>query len=106
MAAVRASLRLRLGNAEDLEAAEAWLETWRASLVYLSADYGCVCCCSEFDVEGSAEAIAAIPPNLRADSAWTSGEGASPQPPVIADRPFWKASKLVAEMASRRRKRF
>jgi hypothetical protein len=96
---LRASLYLHAGNVDDLAAAEAWLKTWRGSLLYLSFDYGCECCSSRFDVEGSLEAIAAIPPSLSVPTPWTAGEGSSPRAPVIAEAPFWKARKRVAQAA-------
>jgi hypothetical protein len=104
VATVRASLYLRAGNADDLDAAQAWLDTWRGSLLYLSTDYGCECCSSAFDVEATPEAVAAIPPSLRVNSPWTGGEGASPRVPIVAEEAFWKARKRVAEAGSARKR--
>jgi hypothetical protein len=49
----------------------AWQTAWKRKMTFVSHDYGCGCCIHLFDLEGTQEAIDALPRELLAGSAWT-----------------------------------
>lgn len=54
----------------ELAMSEEWFAKWAPSLTYQSADQGCGCCVNIWDVEGTDEAVADLPSNIKADNAW------------------------------------
>lgn len=55
---------------EEVRAAERWLADYRAALTFVSDDEGCGCCVRLWRVEGPADVIATLPPDISADGDW------------------------------------
>lgn len=67
----RATLIISTDEPGEREDADQWFKTWSAHLTFVSENYGCGCCVDIYDVEGSQEAVDALPPRLSARSDWT-----------------------------------
>lgn len=67
----RATIIISADVPEEREAGDQWFNTWGAYLTFVSENSGCGCCVDIYDVEGSEEAIDALPPGLSARSDWT-----------------------------------
>ena len=63
-----------------IAAFEAWRAQWKDRLSHLSNDIGCGCCIHLYNVEGSEEALAALPRGLRISNGWSSGHGPRREP--------------------------
>jgi len=66
----RASIIVDVTHPEDVAACEEWFANWTTSLTYRSDNQGCGCCVNIWDVEGSGDAIAALPSTIRGHSKW------------------------------------
>jgi hypothetical protein len=66
----RATIIVEVTRPEDVAACEDWFAKWTQSLTYQSENTGCGCCVNIWDVEGSDEAIAAIPSGIQGHSSW------------------------------------
>jgi len=71
----RATIVVDVTHSEDVAACENWFARWTDSLIFRSENSGCGCCVNIWDVEGSDEAIAAIPPGIQGHSKWVDEGG-------------------------------
>jgi len=71
----RATIIVDVNDPEDVAAFEAWFATWTTSLTYRSENEGCGCCVHIWNVEGTEEALAALPDNIKAWDDSERGEG-------------------------------
>ena len=69
---MRATTVVSTDSPGQVDAADAWFAKWGAALSYRSENAGCGCCVHIWDVDGPAEAIAELPPEVRSSSPWTS----------------------------------
>ncbi len=71
---MRTTIIVDANNAEDMRAAEAWLDRWRPALRHVSDDEGCGCCVHIWHVTGPAQAVDELPPSMRQlpGAGWTS----------------------------------
>jgi hypothetical protein len=74
---MRATICAAVDEAAEVEAAERWLEQHRASLSYISEQFGCGCCVLMWNVEGADAVVSTLPESLSAMSEWSRGEGSS-----------------------------
>ena len=71
-------------RAESIEAKvdyTTWLNAWRSKLTFVSRDRGCGCCIHLFNLEGTTEAIEALPDSLTS-LMWTEKTPPSMTPPL------------------------
>lgn len=61
----RATLIVDVTHPEEVTASEAWFAKWTPSLTFKSENQGCGCCVNIWDVEGTEEALAALPPSIQ-----------------------------------------
>lgn len=64
----RATLIICCDQPEEAAAAEAWFARWRSELAFVSPNEGCGCCVDIYNVDGPAEAIAALPDGISSPS--------------------------------------
>jgi hypothetical protein len=69
---MRATIIVSTDQPSEADAVDAWLAVWGARLAHRSEDLGCGCCVHIWNVEGPAEAIAALPESVRGESDWTN----------------------------------
>jgi hypothetical protein len=70
----RATVIVDVTHHEDVVASEAWFARWASALSYTSEDEGCGCCVHIWNVEGPAEALAAIPSKIKGESTWADSD--------------------------------
>jgi hypothetical protein len=70
---MRATIIVDVNEPEEDAAVTAWFERWRSELVFVSDDQGCGCCVHIWDVDGPADAIAALPVSVRSPTEWAEG---------------------------------
>lgn len=68
---MRATICVEVSRADASAAVAAWFTRWRDRLAFASENEGCGCCVDMWNVDGPAEAIAEIPPSVRAASEWS-----------------------------------
>ncbi|MEV8516720.1 hypothetical protein [Dactylosporangium sp. NPDC051484] len=69
---IRQTMAASVDTANEVEAAEAWLNANRDALTYAEEKGGCGCCVRVWKLEGPAEVLATIPYEVSASSAWDS----------------------------------
>ena len=62
----RATVAAQVDRPDDVRAARQWLENNRTNLTFVSEDEGCGCCIHSWRVEGPAEIIQTLPPEISA----------------------------------------
>jgi hypothetical protein len=70
----RATTIVDVAHPEEIAASEGWFTKWTTSITYRSDNQGYGCCVNIWDVEGSDDAMAALP-IIRGQSKWAD-EGA------------------------------
>jgi hypothetical protein len=69
----RATVCAQVDRPDDVWAAQLWLESHRASLTFVSDDEGCGCCIHSWRIEGPAEVVQTLPPEISATTPqWNS----------------------------------
>lgn len=63
---LRATVIACVDQSGEVEAAKAWLRTWRSRLTCADDQKGCGCCVVMYEVEGPREALDAIPASVLA----------------------------------------
>lgn len=66
----RATIVVDVTDPDEITACEEWFTKWTSGLTYRSENQGCGCCVNIWDVEGSDDAIAALPFTIRGQSKW------------------------------------
>jgi hypothetical protein len=67
----RAEICVQTDRPDDVRAAKRWLELHRAELTFVSDDEGCGCCVHTWRVEGPADVVGSLPPEISATSDWS-----------------------------------
>lgn len=70
---MRATILADADKAGEVELLSAWLAKWQQTLSICSEELGCGCCVFIRDVDAPAHALAEIPAEMLADSAWARG---------------------------------
>jgi hypothetical protein len=68
---VKVTICVEVDSAEEVALVERWFDQWRARLTHCSENSGCGCCVNIWDVDAPEEAVAALPPNVLASTAWS-----------------------------------
>jgi hypothetical protein len=66
----RATIIAEVSCPEEIVAAEEWFAKWAERITCRSVDQGCGCCVHIWYVEGTEEAVAALPPKIMGQSEW------------------------------------
>ena len=66
----RATIIVDVTHPAEVTASENWFVKWTPSLTFRSENQGCGCCVNIWDIEGTDEGVAALPPSIKGDSNW------------------------------------
>lgn len=66
----RETIIVDVTHPEEVTASENWFVKWTPNFTFRSENQGCGCCINIWDVEGTDEAVTALPSSITGDSDW------------------------------------